>query len=309
MAIDRKILCGATVDPREIERVSALMPMPLFGAAAPDLKWDGKSDHLLFEIEKVVLGKYLRAMRQTLGTCVSKAMARAVQDTILVQIFKTGLEQWIAEIASEPIYAGSKVEVGRSPGGQGSQNAWAAKFLTDWGCVLRKAYGSIDLTTPDDNLAQRWANTREGVPPEIETASKEHPVKTASRVRSAEELANGYANWYAAAIASDQAFFEVRNKDAVCDPNPRDEWPHSMGGRGVCVLKGGRPIFITQQSWGNNPTGPDIIHLESGREVQLPEGAFGTDWDIVDRMCRNGDVWLLSHAFGWERQVFDYNFG
>jgi hypothetical protein len=86
---------------------------------------------------------------QTIGDCVSQGCACAVDVVKCVEIDLLGEnEAWVAETATEPIYAGSRVEIGGGKiRGDGSVGAWAAKFVTVFGAIPRGVYGTIDLTT------------------------------------------------------------------------------------------------------------------------------------------------------------------
>jgi len=296
--------------PDEVDAVLATLPMPRFCTAAPGLTGTSKGkDALFWRAEEKVLGKRLPANHQTRGTCVSQGFGRGAQDVKLIDIaIHKEPEEWRGEVATEPIYAGSRVEVGRGQLGaneDGSVGAWAAKWVQDWGILLRQKYGKWDFTRPDDELAAQLGSPRAGVPDELEPIAREHPIKTVSLAKTGEEAADGLSNWYPLPICSSQGFTEVRDSNGFC--KPKGTWYHCMVGRGFCTVKGNRPAVPIQQSWGNlSPTGNDKVTLESGEDIILPEGVFLVDLEVIDKMVRQGDSFLLSGFVGFPSQQLDH---
>jgi hypothetical protein len=73
--------------------------------------------------------------------------------------------------------------------------------------------------------------------------------------------------------------------------------------RGVFTAKGGRKGAVCQNSWGGYlGTDNNKLTLESGAEVELPEGCFGVDASAADRMLRERDSFAPSHAVGFPAQ-------
>jgi hypothetical protein len=54
------------------------------------------------------------------------------------------------------------------------------------------------------------------------------------------------------------------------------------------------------------PGGPRTITLDSGRELDLPEGCFFVDPDTFNDMCRQGEAYALSDTMGFVE--LDYKF-
>jgi len=301
-------LCGWVDDQGAVEAVLSQLPMPVFSQAAPDLKGSGEGVDIFFwEAEEKVLGARLGAHRQIYGTCVSHGWGRGVQDLILVEIaFGKEAEQWEGQVATEPIYGGSRVEIGGGRlRGDGSVGAWAAKWVNQYGVLLRKKYGKYDLTVLDEDLAREWGSyrNREGVPDELEPIAKEHPVGTVSMVTDGDDARDALCNGYPIPVCSGQGFTTTRDSNGFC--RPRGSWSHCMLARGYCVAKGNRPAVPIQQSWGNSPTGNDRCVLESGREITLPQGVFMIDLDVFHGMLRQRDSFAISQFEGFPRRL-DY---
>lgn len=281
--------------PREVERFLAGSQRPLFGvsAAAAGLS-DNDADVYLWDNELELYGRTLPAFDQQIGDCVSMAWARGAMDVnhdYCVQLRNQGDVYASGQIATEPIYALSRVEIGGGRiGGDGSTGAWAARAVTSYGVLLRIDYGSIDLTHYSGTRARQWG--RSGCPDELEPLAKQTPISEASMVVSWEEFGVALSNRMPVPICSNQGFATVRqSKTGIC--RPEGSWAHCMLFRGRLLIKGNRPVGVCQQSWGNSPTGPDLVELESGETLTLPQGCFNVDAEIVDRMLRG---WRDSYA-------------
>lgn len=306
---DKRGPTGWIDDPVAVERVVATLERPLFALASPQLRGTAERDVLFWEIERKVLGRTLPAHRQTIGDCVSHGWGRGVQDLKLIQIASAAKrEEWQAEVATEPIYAGSRVEIGGGRlGGDGSIGAWAAKWVKEYGILLRQSYGSIDLSRYDGRRARDWGRRGRGVPDELEPVAREHPVRTVSLVTDAESGREALANGFPIPICSNQGFSTVRDPSGFCRPQGR--WDHCLLARGTCRVKaasGGRPAVAIQQSWGESPTGPNRVTLESGREIELPQGVFLIELDVFGRMLARNDSFALSEFEGFPRRELDW---
>lgn len=234
--------------------------------------------------------------KQTIGDCVSHGAAGAVQVLTCVEIaIKAEAEEWRGLVATEPIYAGSRVEIGGNRiRGDGSVGAWAAKWLTQYGVVVRGKYGSIDLTTYSGAVARDWGSR--GCPNELEPLAKEHPVKTASLCQSYEEARDAIANGYPITVASSRGFNSTR--DAKGFLSPSGSWAHQMY---FCAVDdaSSRPGLLCVNSWGTTwVTGP--------KRLDQPDGSFWVDADVADRMLGAGDSYAFSGFKGFPSQKLDY---
>ena len=154
---DYSKLCGWKNDPRGVENVMNSLPFPVFGDVWQPIKDTGKGKKaLLYDIVRKVSGSF-PIRTQKIGDCISMGAAYAVDIIKAVDIFlKKEFEEWISETATEDIYAGSRVQIGKGQIGSddGSLGAWAAKYVNTFGALTRKKYGNIDLTTYDGNRAK-----------------------------------------------------------------------------------------------------------------------------------------------------------
>lgn len=169
------------------------------------------------------------ADRYGVHNCVSQGAAYVVDVIKSVDIhINKDFEQWVAETATEDIYWGSRniIGQGRLGNSDGSIGAWAAKYLTDYGALPRGKYGDIDLTTYSGAKARSWGRRGFILPQSFIDKAKQHPILTASQVRSYEEVRDLVSNGYAVTIASNQGFSSRRDKDGFA--RPEGSWAHQM---------------------------------------------------------------------------------
>ena len=245
-----------------------------------------------------VTGSPFKPHNQQIGDCVSHAAALAIDLLDAVQIVtKHRPYKWVATAATEPLYGGSRVEIGGYTGqGDGSTGHWAAEWLWKYGVLLRKKYpGGWDFSEYDPQLASELGE--KGCPDELEPIAKLHPVKKVAICKSYSELRDLIYNGYPVMVCSDVGFGRPRCK--------RDRegflrrgilaWPHAMvfGGYDDTYKRPGALCF---NSWGEEwiygPTrGPQ------------PAGTFWVDANTVDSMLRQGDSFAYSAFVGFPRFI------
>lgn len=289
----------------------------VFAFAAPALKAAGVADDeptFLWMAERKVLGRLLPSWDQkSVGSCVSFGCGRAVQDVLLQEV-ATGAGTWPgAEVATEPIYAGSRVEVGggQLSGSDGSVGAWAAEWVRKWGVLLCREYDlggqRYDLTTYSEARARQWGDA--GCPDPLEPEARLHPVTATAMVRDAGELWAAVGGGKGVSVASSQGFAMSRDPDGFCAP--AGVWMHQMCVRGKFVHPQRGKCFVIQNSWGNylKSYASIRVRLPSGEMVvePLPDGCFAVDWQTADRMVRQQDSWAFAGLKGWAAVRLTYN--
>jgi hypothetical protein len=163
-----------------------------------------------------------------------------------------------------------------------------------FGSLHMKAYGEHDLSAYSSSRCREWASR--GVPDAIKAIAKEHPFRSAVRVRTCEEARAAIQNGYCINICSGQGFKSRRDDDGFAQAS--GSWPHSMSLR---AYRGGtRRGFLIQNSWGNGwITGP--IWPED-----MPQGSFWCSWDTMARILRQGDSFAYSNYDGFQQQNIDW---
>lgn len=308
-------LCGWIHLPAEIDKVVGSLMAPTFADAARHLKGTGSTkDTYFWGWEQTLLGKLLAAFNQKIGDCVGQGWARATQDLVGLQISGGRMEAIPKEvverfkqstetgehgvIATEPIYGGSRCEVGGQWGSDsdGSVGAWAAKWVGDYGITWRMKYPNVDLSHYDPRRAKEYG--RRGCPDDLELESKKHLVKMITQVKNYDEVRDMVCNGYPVPVASNQGFSMKRIKGGWC--RAEGTWMHQMTFRGHFIIKGNKPAIVCQNSWGDYlGSDNEVITLETGQELILPEGSFLVEPEVVTKMARQGDTFAISDVQGF----------
>lgn len=294
-------LFGWDDKPAEVATVLSRQTHPMFGPASAKFGSKGVGAGkrvLLYEaLYKAIGGRAnYRPRLQTIGDCVSHGAANAV-DVLNALLVITGKSSWIAETASEPLYAMSRVEIGggRLGSGDGSVGAWAAEAVKTLGTLARQVYGRIDLTKYDGNRAKQWGMPRAGCPDELEPTARQQLVRTTSLITTWEECRDAIAAGYPVTVASNQGFTTTRDKDGFCRPS--GTWPHQMCVWGIDDTSR-RPGGLIINSWG-----PDWV--SGPTQYDQPEGSFWADAATLERMFRQQDSWAFSEYDGFPPKKFD----
>lgn len=315
--LDRSDLGGWVDDPRAVAEVVGRMAEPVLGlACSRSFLATTHRDVFLWDAEVKLFGNTLPAHEQTIGDCVSHGWARGVQDLVFQEYARQPGVIAIDdcdEIATEPIYALSRVEVGRGRlgNGDGSIGAWAAEAGTKYGYLQRRKYlDRYDLTKYSGALARKWGSPREGLPDDLEPIARKYPVAKTPLVVTDDEALSALYNSYPIPICSGQGFTTTRDKYGFCDP--RGSWAHCMVVRGVARVRRASSVVLAgfvQQSWGQSPGGPNTITLETGEERKLPQGVFAVEFDvIVSRILRNRDSFAPAGPQGFIERAPIYSF-
>lgn len=228
--------------------------------------------------------------------CVSQAAALAVDFLSATQIvLKRQPQRWVTKAASEPIYGGSRVEIGGYDGRSGgSTGHWGAEWVNRYGVLLRQKYpGGFDFSLYDAAKAVEYG--REGCPDALEPVAKLHPVKKTAICTSYSDMCDLIYNGSPVMVCSNVGFGNgKRRRDSEGFlTRKRAPWYHAM-------LLGGyddeyrRPGALCFNSWGEEwiygPTrGPQ------------PAGTFWIDANTVDSMLRQGDSFAFSAFAGFPR--------
>jgi hypothetical protein len=262
----------------------------------------------LWDAETKIRGRIMPSWNQgQVGTCVSFGWARGCNDLIR-QMEALGIIEAVAEdVATEPIYGGSRVEVGGGRiGGDGSVGAWAAKWVRDWGILMRKSFGSYDLSKYSESVSRSWGKS--GCPDPLEPIAKNFPVKAVTMIASADEGWNCIGSGYPVPVCSNQGFTSSYS-EGFCDP--KGSWGHCMCFRGRVMAKrksATKKALICQNSWGDYISGTKkFTDAKTGQDVELPPGCFLVEYEIADRMLRSKDSFSVSNLEGFpKRDAFDF---
>ena len=245
---------------------------------------------------------------QGIGSCVAWGAELTATMIMAIQHVK-GTGQFVAEAATEPIYGGCRVEaLGKKAGGyqDGATGSWAAKWLRDWGCILRLDYSQQtknaehDLRTYDVKKEKEWGNFGCGGRNDndmLDGAARVMPIQHVVACESVAEAAAAVSNLYPLTIASMAGFGDMkRDANGIC--RRVGQWAHQMMIGGI-RYRAGAPQFRCFQSWGpKSCSGPDpgITH----------PAISGCSWWItaedMEWILRTGDCWIMGDIKGLPRQ-------
>lgn len=304
-------LLGCIIDPRQTDIVSQRLSdggaVVSFAAGQPTLKGYGVGRNVfLWRAELELHGTHLGTCFQRRGSCVGRGTFRACQDSYYHAICYGDLLGDFVELAFEPIYAGSRVNIGGGQlgRGDGSIGAWATQWVHEFGLNERGSYGSIDLRNEREDLAVAWGNPGQGVPSELIEASAAYLVDV-HRAEAVEDMRDGIAAGYGLAFCS-QSLWQNPNagsnnrRDAEGMCRPVSSGGHCVAYRGVYKDRRGNLCFVQQQSWGNEcPSGPNRIFTDDHQEIELPPGCCGVFAEDVVKPLRSGEAWLFRPRRGW----------
>lgn len=284
-----------------VDQAMEFLPQPLFYAAAYPLKGTGSGKVvLLYSFLPQHCGGRFPIHTQTIGDCVSHGWGLGIDVLQAAEIQAGTGTKFPGEEATEIIYAGSRVEIGKGQCGHqdGSVGAWAAQFVVKYGTLVRGKYGKLDLTEYNGQTAKALGAPNAGVPDPLEPQVREHPIKTTSLVRGYEEARDSIANGYPIPVCSTVGFEGSKTRDKDGFGKRGGSWPHCMLFCGVDD-EFHRPGLLCVNSWGPSwITGP--------RRHDQPEGSFWVDADVADSMLREGDSFAISGYVGYPAQELTY---
>lgn len=284
--------------PQEVERIVQALPFPVFGDTEAGKADDPLPDKVyLWQVFKKLDARGPPTKNQgQVGSCVSFGTNNAITRTMAFEIAVLNKNFEFKDIVEEVTYAGSRVEIGGGRiQGDGSVGAWAAQFVQKYGVIARGVHGAHDLSAYSESRARSWGKS--GVPAELETVAREHPVQTITQVKSWAEAKRAVANGYGIAICSNQGFTMQRDSRGVARAS--GSWAHCMCLDGY-HLEGGSEFGHIENSWGANAhTGPVGWGEPS-------TAGFWADSATIDRMLRANDSWAFSAVKGFPARKLDW---
>jgi hypothetical protein len=294
-------------DRDEVAAVMGRQPHGVFCDSAAALKDSGKGQKALpYQAVVSVLGKQLYFDAQTRGTCVAKAAEIVLPIVKCLQILGGKRERFPGLSAHEPIYAGSRVEIGggKLGAGDGSVVAWAGEWLQKYGDVLRQVYSlggaTIDLTKASDEVACAWGRPRAGVPDALEPIAKEHPVQTISQIANYEEARDALYN-KAVLILGCNTLMSLRRDSEGFSVGTSGRGGHATPIIGVDDESKRPGVLIDYRSWPISSSG--------GTRHDQPDNTMWIDADQFNRMVNQGECIALRDQVGWDPDPIDYVLG
>lgn len=238
------------------------------------------------------------------GTCVSFGWAMGSYISQCVDWTQGRLAKPPPEVATEPIYGGSRTAARLPPisinnGGDGSYGAAAARWVSglkngQGGILYREKYDGVDLTRYSIPLSREWGRT--GVPVELAKKANEHKAQQVALIETWEGLCAALESGYCVPICSNVGFARtnVRDKDGFL---PRGgNWSHCM----VCIAvryaknDGKRDGILVLNSWGSSwVTGPRW-------PSDQPDGSFWISKEDAIAIISQGDSFAIGGVDGFK---------
>ena len=204
-------LNGAFHDRVHAKKLAAGSTAPVYAVAAPNVMDREPA-------KDVFLGRYAVLGMQSLyganyrffpqyqleGTCVGQSHALISTMVLGISSLLSGL-RFPGRVAVAPIYAGSRVEIGKRPGTwQGSVGSWAAQWMTQYGCVTYRELGHDDnpkdekawlrTMAEDEKNAMAWTASRDGVPGRFEDVARLRPIQSTPLIQTVDEVKAALTN-------------------------------------------------------------------------------------------------------------------
>ena len=281
-----------------------------FGDSPRTAQFNGRWEYLksrgvtgVFLWERYEKFRRLVPWHQKDGVCVAVGTHQAIQHSYYNALAASVQVGEPVEIAYEPIYAGSRVYVGKGQlTGAGSVGAWAAQWVAGvngiGGTCRRGRYGTADLTLNNERWAVANADRNDRLPPELLAELQKHTC-SAHRVRNNNEIADAIASRCGVARCWN-ILFGNRNSEGFSVP--AGSGAHCQAVIGVFVRRDGGTGFIELQSWGPNmPGGPRTLKYAGG-ELTLPEGCYAVTAENFARaqQSRWWEAWAFQIRIGQE---------
>lgn len=294
----RSFPSGWIDDKEEVQAVVSKMLPPVFGETPA-----GQAEVL----PKSVYGwKYYAALpirgppvknQGRVGSCVGFGTAGALERGLAAAI-AAGKPLEFFRYTEEAIYGFSRVQIGgRQIRGDGSVGAWAARAVTEIGCVPRAKYPDADLTEYSEDRCRNWGA---GVPSTMLAIAAKYKVVSATQIKSLSDFMKAAANGYFTAVCSNVGFDNrdgtIGTRDARGVIEPLGTWAHCMLADGYHTDADGAVYVHITNSWGPNAHRGPVGWGEPGTDGFWIRGA------VADRMFRQGDSWAFSGVPGFPRQ-------
>ncbi len=304
---------GRWSDPAHTEAFFAGQLHPTVRQAAPQLfEQDDDADVDLCLLYEKVAGQRWNSLNQNpRGFCVGFGNAKMATLALAMMAHAREIDWPGADVAIEPIYGGSRFEIGRlkhgstlHQGDDGSVGSWATEWLLDYGILLKKRYDRVDLSRYSLERCALYGQT--GVDDSIEDDARLHPIQQMSLCQRGEDVWRLIGQLHPVLHCSNQGFAMQRQRDGTC--SAVGSWAHCAGWSGRFTLKNGTQVVRYDNSWEGDADGsgylgnPITVEGRNG-PIALNGNQFLVPVEIVDRMCRSGrETYAMTGPLGFTQR-------
>ncbi len=253
----------------------------------------------------------------SIGTCVSFGWGMGSYVGQCVDWSQGGLSEPPLEVATEPLYAGSRTEgrlppvqfAGYSDGSYGGAAArWVSGLKTGRGGILfRQKYGEHDLTEYSIPRAREWG--ARGCPPELGKLANQHTARAVALCETWEGLTAALESGMCVPICSNVGFRD-QDRDADGFLARRGNWAHCLVVIGVKYAKNNGPGsphpmahprdgVLVMNSWGAN-------WVKGGKHPpDQPDGSFYITRADAELILSQGDSFVIGSVDGFKARKLD----
>lgn len=252
----------------------------------------------LYRVVRSLLGKDTRNYPQEIGDCVSFGAKNAIEYLICCEKLMAGDRELFRSIFPPYLYGTGRVQIGggRLGNSDGSLGSWMAEAVIKYGAIASDEEGVPNYA---GSVAKTWGRNP-GPPKKFLDIGVKHPVKSAAKINSWEELVAAIVNGYPCTVASNQGFRMEPNSQGYHDAS--GSWAHQM-----CIMgvddEHSDPYALIVNSWG------DVHgHLTDFTDTneKLPVGVIRAKKRTIENMIRSGgETFAFSNFDGFPEQDLD----
>lgn len=259
-----------------------------FSDVAPQAygRWDGKTSVSNWLATQHVLGKFLGAQAQKIGSCGGAATSGGLNVQQCLQIENGKQAGGFKPVSRAWCYVGARIITRTRGRGEGVIPPSPLEWCKQKGAVHLEEVQGEDYG--HDQLAKQW--DRSGIPQAALDLGADNIIEDMAPVYTFQEAADVILGGGVVMVASDQGFTMQRDKDGFC--SPKGKWMHYMYFAAVVVTPGGRRGLGCGQSWGQNVPSGTLL-------AGCPDYVFGVDEKVVNRMLGQRDSTGVASFKGW----------
>jgi hypothetical protein len=243
---------------------------------------------------------------QTTGDCTSHGDRSARDTTRSIEIHIKGeAEEYYKRGATEPTYGY------RGHGGQGMDPARAARFVTEYGFLVRQNYeGVVDLTKYNSNTGARWGGS--GPPQEVLDLCKKHAVGKYLVPETSDEAIALFQNGYACHSGQNVGFNSTPTSNGI--HAKQGTWNHDMATVGYDDTREIWPVrvYFVANSWAtwNQQWSKWLNDIEIQKLVGFPfDGMITVHGDVWEQYFLGGrSIYFYSDIDGFPAKTIP-NYG
>lgn len=248
------------------------------------------------------LGREYIGTKQFTGCCVGAGGGNAVFTLAAIEVVKLGdPEEPLVPFWLYP-YGRSRFHAGMRGKGEGSLGSAFAKAMIQDGIVPANLQGLPPFKWNDglewgSEAEMNWSDGANPPDRSVPEKAKVHVVKSAARIRSAQEMAQAVSNGYPCTWAGDWGGLmqcQVTGNPPVLLNRRRGVWMHQQACLGYWRHPSLGNIYWIQNQWGLRAHGTD--------PAGGPGGGYWIQEGDADYQCRQGEVYAFSGFSGFPGQ-------